>query len=422
MIPITTAVTTESASHLRNLVKRRQPGHSLEAPFYNDPAIFEHDINLIFGQHWIYAGPEVMVPDAGDFVTLEIGRQSVLVVRSDDGQVNAFHNVCRHRGSRLCNLHQGSVGNLVCPYHQWTYNLEGALLFAEHMGDSFNRADHSLKTVHVRNVAGLIFICLAENPPADMDDLAKKMTPYLAPHRIADCKIATQIDIIENANWKLTMENNRECYHCRASHPELTQSLYEYGFGYAPTPENCEGINHFTQLLEERHQQWEALGLPSREIDHLDDRITGFRTQRLPLDRAGESQTLNAKVASSKLLGDFKQADLGGLSFWTQPNSWHHFMSDHIVTFTVLPISAEKTRVRTTWLVHKEAVEGRDYHLNDLTAVWAATNAQDQTLVEQSQQGINSSAYRPGPYSPYTEMLVEKFCNWYINRLYILTE
>ncbi|PRC91989.1 aromatic ring-hydroxylating oxygenase subunit alpha [Solimicrobium silvestre] len=410
------------ASPLRTLLDRRKSGYSLEAPFYTDPAIFEQDIKHIFGQHWIYVGPEVMVPEEGDFVTIEIGRTSVLIVRSDDMQVNAFHNVCRHRGSRLCTEHKGSVGNLVCPYHQWTYNLEGTLLFAEHMGESFNRSGHNLKPVHVRNIAGLIFICLAENPPKDIEDLAAAMTPYIAPHRISDCKIATQIDIIEDCNWKLTMENNRECYHCRGNHPELTISLYEYGFGYAPTPENCEGIDQYNQILEQRHQQWEAMGLPCRELDHLDDCITGFRTQRLPLDRAGQSQTMNAKVASSKLLADFQQADLGALSFWTQPNSWHHFMSDHIVTFTVLPISAEKTMVRTTWLVHKDAVEGRDYNLKDLTAVWVATNAQDRALVERSQQGIRSDAYEPGPYSPFTEMLVEKFCNWYTNRLSALAE
>jgi Rieske 2Fe-2S family protein len=218
------------------------------------------------------------------------------------------------------------------------------------------------------------------------------------------------------------MENNRECYHCSVAHPELTIPLFGYGFGYAPNPEHSEGMAQYEDLLTRSHAKWEASGLPSRELDHLDDCITGFRTQRLPIDRAGQSQTLNTEVASKKLLGNFNDAALGGLSVWTQPNSWHHFMSDHIVTFTVLPISAEKTMVRTTWLVHKDAVEGRDYDIDNLTAVWNATNAQDRTLCEQSQMGVRSSAYEPGPYSPYTEMLVEKFCNWYIGRLSSLVD
>lgn len=411
----------KTAPDLATLLARRQQGYSLEAPFYTDPAIFEQDIALIFGQHWIYVGPECALPEDGDFITVDIGSTSVLVVRDADMQVNAFHNVCRHRGSRLCNEQRGMVGNLVCPYHQWTYNLKGTLLFAEHMGDSFDRSRHNLKPVHLKNIAGLLFICLADAPPADIDDMAAAMTPYIAPHRIADCKVAAQVDLLEDCNWKLTMENNRECYHCAGSHPELTRSLFEYGFGYAPAPENNDGIERYNQLLEQRHAEWEGDGLPSREIDHLDDRITGFRTQRLPLDRAGESETLNGKAASSKLLGDFTSAGHGALSFWTQPNSWHHFMSDHIVTFTVLPVSTEKTLVRTTWLVHKDAIEGRDYQLENLTAVWNATNAQDRLLVERSQAGIRSSAYEPGPYSPFTEMLVEKFCNWYVNRLSALT-
>lgn len=407
---------------LRSLLARRKPGHSLEAPFYTDEAMFEYDMKHIFGQHWIYAGPAASVPQDGDFFTIEVGRTSVLIVRDDAMQINAFHNVCRHRGSRLCNEQKGAVGNLVCPYHQWTYNLQGSLMFAEHMGPAFDRSGHNLKPVHLRNIAGLLFICLADKPPADIDDMAREMTPYIAPHQIADCKVAVEIDIVEDCNWKLTMENNRECYHCRANHPELTISLYEYGFGYAPTAQTGEGIEQYERILASRHAQWEAIGLPCAEIEHLDDCVSGFRTQRLPLDRAGESQTMTGKAASRKLLGQFNQADLGALSFWTQPNSWHHFMADHVVTFTVLPISAEKTRVRTTWLVHKDAVEGGDYNIADLTAVWVATNAQDRMLVEQSQKGIRSGAYEPGPYSPFTEGLVDKFCNWYTGRLAALAE
>src|SRR5260370_34712053 len=131
------------------------------------------------------------------------------------------------------------------------------------------------------------------------------------------------------------------------------------------------------------------MDLPSVEVDRLSD-VTGFRTQRLPLDRSGESQTLDAKVASKKLLGEFRQADLGGLSFWTQPNSWHHFMSDHIVSFSVIPLSAGETLVRTKWLVHQDAEEGIGYNLRNLTAGWRATNDQDRGLGEFSQLAVTS--------------------------------
>jgi Rieske 2Fe-2S family protein len=402
---------------VRELIARRKPGYSLDAPFYLSDEVFALDMEVIFGQHWIHVGVEPDIPEPGDYFTVDIGRNSVLIVRDDDNQIRAFHNVCRHRGSRLCNEPQGAIGNIVCPYHSWTYNLSGELMFAEHMGEQFDRRKHSLKPVHLENLAGLLFICLADEPPTDFGLLRAAMEPYLLPHNLANCKVAKTIDIIENGNWKLTMENNRECYHCVANHPELTISLYEYGFGYQPSESNREGMEMFARVCAERAQQWDAMNLPSAEIDHLCDHVTGFRTQRLPLDRDGESQTLDAKVASNKLLGGFTRADLGGLSFWTQPNSWHHFMSDHIVTFSAIPLSPEQTLVRTKWMVHKDAKEGIDYTVDNLTAVWNATNDQDRRLVEFSQQGVASNAYEPGPYSPYTEGLVEKFCEWYIGRL-----
>jgi glycine betaine catabolism A len=405
------------SNELRAMIGRRRAGYSLEAPFYQSKDIFDLDMQAIFGRHWIFVGVEPDIAESGDYFTVPLGQASVVVVRDDDMAIRAFHNVCRHRGARLCDAHKGSVGNVVCPYHQWTYDLTGKLIHTEHMGDDFDRSQFSLKTVRVNNVAGLLFICLADEPPADFEQMRKEMEPYILPHRISDCKVAYEEDLIENGNWKFTMENNRECYHCKANHPELTVSLYEFGFGYQPSPENAQEVQEFRELIKREHARWESCGLPSVELEFLDSRVTAYRTERLPLDKAGESQTMNSKVACQKLLGDLTQRNLGGLSFWTQPNSWHHFMSDHIVTFSVLPIDAEHTLLRTKWLVHKDAVEGRDYDPKELSSVWHATNKQDGALVERTHAGSQSSAYQQGPYSPYTEELVEKFISWYFKRL-----
>jgi Rieske 2Fe-2S family protein len=216
------------------------------------------------------------------------------------------------------------------------------------------------------------------------------------------------------------MENNRECYHCAGNHPELTVPLFAYGFGFAPEElDETERANaeRYACMLKDKHTEWEADGLPSREVEHLDDMATGFRTERLPLDGEGESHTIDTKAACRRLLGGLTNAKLGGLSFWTQPNSWHHFMGDHIVTFSVIPLDPERSLLRTKWLVHKDAVEGVDYDVERLTEVWQATNLQDSTLVGYCQAGARSPAYEPGPYSPNTEMLVEKFCNWYVKRM-----
>ncbi|AQS84151.1 MAG: aromatic ring-hydroxylating dioxygenase subunit alpha [Acetobacter aceti] len=405
---------------LKTLLARRKPGFALEAPFYTDEDIFNEDMKHIFGQHWIYVAVEPDVAEPGDAIVVNIGKSSVIITRDDDDAIRAFHNVCRHRGARMIPEGKTMIGNIVCPYHSWTYGIDGALKFAEHMGEDFDPKCRGLKKVAVRSVAGLIFICLAENPPEDIEDMARVMEPYLAPHDLKNTRVAFESDLIEKGNWKLTLENNRECYHCGPNHPELTIPLFAYGFGYAPgtlDEDSQRDAQRYAELATTCHARWEGEGLPSREVEHLDDMVTGFRTERLPIDRSGESQTLDTKAACSVPLGDLKDKAIGGLSFWTQPNSWHHFMGDHIVTFAVFPLDASTTLVRTKWLVHKDAVEGVDYDLQRLTEVWQATNQQDADLVEISQQGATDPAFEAGPYSPYTEGLVEKFAAWYIGRM-----
>ena len=409
---------TQSTHDVRALIARRQPGRTLEAPFYCDADILRSDLDLIFGRHWIYVGVEPDVASPGDCMAVDIGNHALIVSRNDDGVLHAFHNVCRHRGARLLHAPKANLGNIVCPYHQWTYGADGGLLYAAHMPAHFDAGCHGLKQIHIRSLAGLLFVCLAETPPDDFADMAAQLSPYIAPHNIPGCKIAYEEDIVEHGNWKLTMENNRECYHCNAAHPELTRSIFAEGFGFAPVgAEAEEQAERFHALVGASHSDWERRGLPSREIDHLDDRVTGYRTERLPLEDAGESETLDTRIACKRLLGDLSEKRLGALSLWTQPNSWHHFMSDHIVTFAVFPISAETTLLRTKWLVHKDAVEGQDYDVANLTAVWRATNRQDSDLVGKAAAGARCSGYQPGPYSPDTETLVEKFSAWYIARL-----
>jgi glycine betaine catabolism A len=403
---------------IRTLITRRKRGYTLEAPFHTDPAIFAADLDIIFGRHWIYVGVEPDVPDEGDCMTVDVGQHAIIVARDDDMQLHAFHNVCRHRGARLLHAPHANVGNIVCPYHQWTYGLDGDLKFAAHMPADFDKACHGLKRVHIRSLAGLLFVCLAETPPADFDAMADTLTPYIAPHDIKNCKVAHEEDIIEHGNWKLTMENNRECYHCSAAHPELTRSIFAEGFGFAPVGADAEAqAQRFHFMVDTLHAECARHGMASQEIDHLDDRITGFRTERLPLEDAGESETLDTRVACKRLLGRLNEKRLGALSLWTQPNSWHHFMSDHIVTFAVFPLSPETALLRTKWMVHKDAVEGEDYDRANLTAVWHATNQQDSDLVGKAGAGVRSSGYRQGPYAPDTEALVEKFSAWYIGRM-----
>lgn len=360
---------------------------------------------------------EAELPEPGDYVTVDLGSYSIIVVRDDDEDVRAFHNVCRHRGARILNEERGSVGNIVCGYHRWTYGVDGKLLHAESQAPGFDPSCFGLRSVHARTVAGLVFICLAEEPPEDFDEVAARIEPYIAPHNLAKAKVATQIDLIENGNWKLTMENNRECYHC-VGHPEL-QACYFPIYGYQEKdipPALRPAYERFLLADAEARKTYESLGLPYAEIEELDTRTTGFRIQREPLDLAGESYTPDGTAACGRLLADFPTARLGRLSMHLQPNSWFHFMADHAITFSTIPLGPDRTLVRTTWLVHADAVEGIDYDLDTLTKVWQATNDQDAVLVARAHQGISSPAYLPGPYGP-TEEQVEAFINWYVTRL-----
>ncbi|SEE73089.1 Rieske 2Fe-2S family protein [Streptomyces sp. 3213] len=400
-----------------DLVARRPAGQSLEAPFYVDEEFFDLDIEAVFARSWLFVAAEAELPEPGDYVTVDLGSYSVIVVRDDEEDVRAFHNVCRHRGARILNEERGSVGNIVCGYHRWTYGVDGKLLYAESQAPGFDPSCFGLRSVHARTVAGLVFICLAQEPPEDFDEVAARIAPYLAPHRLAEAKVATQIDLVENGNWKLTMENNRECYHC-VGHPEL-QACYFPIYGYQEKdipPALRPAYERFLVADAEARTTYDSLGLPYAEIEELDTRPTGFRIQREPLDLAGESYTPDGTAACKRLLADFPTARLGRLSMHIQPNSWFHFMADHAITFSVIPLGPDRTLVRTTWLVHADAVEGIDYDLDTLTKVWQATNDQDAVLVARAHRGIGSPAYLPGPYGP-TEEQVEAFVNWYVTRL-----
>jgi Rieske 2Fe-2S family protein len=397
------------------LIRTRKPGHTMPAPFYVSPEMHEIDLDLIFNRHWIFVGSEPEVPEAGDFVTVQIGHNSVILVRDDDEQVRAWHNVCRHRGSKLLLERKGITGNIVCPYHQWTYRTSGELIHAEIMKECVGRGTHDLKPVALKNMAGLLYVCLSPQPPADFDEMAADMLPYLAPHKIAQCKVAAQTETIEEGNWKLTIENNRECYHC-GGHPELLRSLFHF-FGEYEIPESQQAdFDRYLRTKTEMEQIWDESGLPWRAIEKLYGRATGYRTERLALDGPGESYTMDARRACKKLVGGFTNARLGTLHFHTQPNAWFHFLGDHAVTFSTLPLSADRTMVRTTWLVNRDAVEGEDYDVENLTAVWNATNQQDGSFVSWAHAGAQSVAYEPGPYAS-SEYMCDMFCTWYTERL-----
>ena len=390
------------------MLQNRERTYSLPQPFYSDERLFEIDMQEIFHKEWLIAGMTAEIPAKGNYMTLQIGKNPVVVVRGADGSVNAFHNVCRHRGSRLCTKEKGKVAKLVCPYHQWTYELDGRLLYAgTEMGDDFDMKNFSLKPINVKTAGGYIFISLAENPPA-IDEFLQTLKHYMEPYDMENTKVAVQTTLMEKANWKLVLENNRECYHCNASHPELLNTLLEWDDVTDP-----RATQSFKDHVAESAAAWDAEKIPYAHASFgLRNRIV-----RMPLLKGTVSMTMDGKPGSSKLMGRIKNPDLGSMRILHLPHSWNHCMGDHIIVFTVWPISAQETMVSTKWLVHKDAVEGVDYDVARLREVWDATNDQDRRLAEENQRGINSSAYQPGPYSKTYEFGVVNFIDWYSARM-----
>jgi glycine betaine catabolism A len=395
-----------SNANLKSLIDSRVPGRALPQPFYNDQALYERELELIWEREWLLAGMTAQIVKAGQWFTVQIGRSSVVVVRDRSKTVRAFYNTCRHRGSRICAGEKGSSGTLVCPYHQWTYGLDGKLLFAKEMGEEFDPIAFSLKPVHCETIEGYIFISLAETPPC-FDEFRNKVSAYIQPHGLENAKVAHETTIVEKGNWKLVIENNRECYHCTGSHPELLRTISEFD---GPTDPRFGG--EYAEKCVKDEARWAAAGLPYAPIE-TDE---GYRLVRVAMER-GVSFTMTGELACKKLMGTLNDADVGSLRLLRFPNTWNHALSDHAVAFRVLPLSPTETQVTTWWLVNGDAVEGEDYSAEDLTAVWAATNAQDQKLVEANQQGINSKGFEPGPYSPLVETGVTEFIDWYLATL-----
>lgn len=393
-----------SEPEIRAELSARRENYSLSQALYCDEGAFAADLAQVFYREWLFAVPACELPKAGSYATLQVGAYPVVLTRGTDGLIRAFHNVCRHRGQRLCAKPNGSSPKLVCPYHQWTYDLDGKLIWARDMQEGFDPAAHGLKKVHCVDIGGMVFICLAEVPPP-IADLARTLGSYLAPAGLKEAKVAFSSTIIEKGNWKLVIENNRECYHCGGSHPSLCRTYSDN-----PRMTAMEGPNAASPDILAHWERCEAAGLPSRFTNHPQMQ---WRLARIPLLNNAESYTMSTKAAVAKRMGQMPFNDAGSLLFFHYPNTWNHFLADHAIVFRILPISPTETEVTTTWLVAADAVEGVDYDLKTLTEVWLNTNDEDRQVVEENQKGILSPAYEPGPYSTIQEEGVIQFVDWY---------
>jgi Rieske 2Fe-2S family protein len=330
---------------IAQLLASDRKGLSLPRDLYVSEEAFQFDTQVMLKSVWLYACTVAHVKNPGDYFVFEVAHNSIIIIRGRDNEVRAFWNSCRHRGARICLEQRGRAPRLTCPYHQWTYGLDGALIAARSMAEDFDKKENGLAPVALENVGGLIFICMDDTPPP-IDRVKADIIDQIAVYDLERCKVVVQDNYIEDANWKLVMENNRECYHCDAGHPELISVLGTYGFGKG-LPEDGEADvvddSAFDAMVDAKRDQWKAMGIFRDLIEFPDG--WWHRMARLPLANGAVTQSIDGKLACKKLIGPFTEPETSSLSVWTQPNSWHHFCCDHVVTFSLTPVAADKTLV-----------------------------------------------------------------------------
>jgi glycine betaine catabolism A len=386
-------------ARMHELVAAAKPGHTLPQPFYGDPEVYEFEVSALFPRSWFLLGFEAELTAPGSYLSVTIGPHPLLIVRGRDNQIRGFHNTCRHRGAQICPEGGGTLVKIMCPYHHWTYGLDGRLLGAARIPEGLELDQHSLVPIRVELLEGCIYAALSDAAP-DFAPFRAAATPFLRPYGLANAKFAHQSVLVENANWKLVMENARECYHCAAWHPELKVSFpVVFGAGFRVT----DGSRNAAYV-----EAMGKLGLPVGPA-------TGpwWHVGRYPLNPGVESVSLDGRAVVGRRLLQWQGSAIGGLRWATEPNSFCHVFADYAFMFTAVPLSPTQTRVTSKWLVPKDAQAGVDYDLDALTSVWLQTNLQDRDLAENNQRGINGLGYRPGPYASGAEELVIRFNGWY---------
>ena len=347
--------------------------------YYTSGEIFDREQSLIFEQEWFCAGREEELPGPGNYNVLEVAGESILVVRTAKGELKAHYNVCRHRGARLCATPQDSdwnvklmggvtpSGSIRCPYHQWTYSLEGELLGAPFLKDAegFCGEDFSLYPVGVDTWGGFFFLNLN---PKDASDRHSTVRSQLGPavqrvarYPLAELRTGHSITYEVAANWKILMENYNECYHCGGLHPEL-----------------CEIVPEFKQAGGS-NLAWDD-GIPHREGAYTFTK-TG-KTSRAPFPGLSEEEKVRHK---------------GELCF---PNLMISLACDHVSAFLLWPLAPDRTRIVCSFLFHPGEIAKAGFNPMDAVEFWDLVNRQDWAICERVQKGVSSRVHKFGYYAP----------------------
>jgi Rieske 2Fe-2S family protein len=349
---------------------------SLPQKYFVSPEVFTEEQKKIFSKEWLLVGHQSQIADPGDYIVQLVNGESLIVVRDKSGEIHGFFNVCRHRGSRLIEDDGGNRTAIQCPYHAWTYGLDGRLIGAPHMDDvpGFEKADYPLHPVNLELWEGFIFVNLndrearlrseatARQRSGDFISLERWFAPLkgkFSHWNMSILRPAKRIEYDVRANWKLMFENYSECYHCPGVHPQL-QKVSPYD---------------------------------SAKNDLREGPFLGGFMKINP----GKSLTVSGNACAA-FVG--KIENLQHVFYYSIfPNMLLSLHPEYVMVHQLWPQSPERTLIVCDWLFHPDAFQRKDFKPEDAIEFWDTTNKQDWHVCELSQQGISSRAYTPGPYS-----------------------
>jgi Rieske 2Fe-2S family protein len=343
---------------------------TLPARYYTDPAYFQREMDRLFATMWVCAGRREQIEPAGRFVLRALLGESVIITTDARGLIQAFFNVCRHRGTRLCTEAEGRfAGAIQCPYHSWTYDLTGRLVGAPHMEEvpHFRREDYPLKQVHADEWDGHVFINLSADPPPLRSQLAG-LPERFRPWRMEELRLGHRIVYDIKANWKLIVQNYNECLHCPNLHPALNR------------------LSHYL----------------SGENEPLQPTYMGGR-----MDLRPGVETLSMDGACPRaFLPGLSAEDVRRVYYYAIfPNMFLSLHPDYMLVHTLWPLAPDRSLNICEWHFHGDDMARPGFVKQDAIDFWDMTNRQDWQVCELSQAGISSRAYTPGPYSNREDLL-----------------
>ena len=394
-------------------IQLNTPGFAMDPYFYRSHVTYQSELEHIIFKSWLYAGHISQVTEKGDYFLFDIGEDSIIICRDHEGEVRAMHNICRHRGARVCEEAKGNRRAFVCPYHGWGYGTDGSLKAARdmHVLEGFNPKDYALKQVRLVLFQGMIFI----NCNPDAPDFVKPLShikDQLGAYDLENAKVAHAETYRVNANWKLCLENYLECYHCASSHKHYAKLHTLQALAHKVKPINeamwarAEEATGVSGIADEYYGYYN---------DAADFGACSYHS-RYALYEGMQSGSKDGKPVAP-LMGNMKGYDGGAGDFQMGPLTFMLNYPDHCVLYRFIPRSITETDMELVWYVNGDAEEGTDYNKEDLTWLWHHTTLEDEFIITRNSEGVNSQFFEPGPFHPEHESTLNEFVTWYLKGL-----